>query len=118
MAIPRGDHNYRWLVADYRAVNATIEPAAFPMPNLESMSGLFAQAKAFRTLDSLQGQWQMPLDPQAQELRTIVTTEGLYTPTRAPQRVLNATAYSQGVMQRVLSGLIDEIRLVWWVDDE
>ena len=45
MAIPKGDNNFR-LVADYRAVNVTIEPAAFPMPNLKSMSGLFAQAQA------------------------------------------------------------------------
>ena len=115
MAIPKGENNFR-LVADYRAVNATIEPAAFPMPNLESMPGLFAQAQAFCTLDLLQGYWQMPLDPQAQELFTMVTTEGLYTPTRVPQGVLNATAYFQGVMQKVLSGLVNEICLVW-VDD-
>ena len=46
----------------------------------------------------------------------MVTTEGLYTPTRVPQGVLNATAYFQGVMQKVLSELVNEICLVW-VDD-
>ena len=115
MAIPKGNNNFR-LVSDYRAVNATIEQAAFPMPHLESMPSLFAQAKAFCTLDLLQGYWQMPLRPEAQELFTMVTTSGLFTPTRVPQGVLNATAYFQSVMHEVLDGLIRKVCLVW-VDD-
>ena len=115
MAVPKGNRGFR-MVADYRAVNATIEQAAFPMPHLESMPGLFARAKAFCTLDLFQGYWQMPLSPDAQESFTMVTTQSLYTPTRVPQGVLNATAYFQGVMHQVLEGLINAVCLVW-VDD-
>ena len=47
MAIPKGPgkNSYR-LVSDYRAVNATIEQAAMPMPNLEKLARLFAGARA------------------------------------------------------------------------
>ena len=55
----------------------------------------------------------MPLAPEAQEIFTIVTYEGLFTPTRVPQGVLNATAYFQGIMSELLHGLNCKI----WVDN-
>ena len=57
--------------------------------------------------------WQMPLAPDAQEVFTIATPEGLFTPTRVPQGVLNATSYFQGVMTDLLHGLDCKV----WVDD-
>ena len=50
---------------------------------------------------------------EAQEVFTIVTPEGLFTPTRVPQGVLNATSYFQGVMTDLLCGLDCKV----WVDD-
>ena len=47
----------------------------------------------------------MSLAPEAQEVFTIVTPESLFTPTRVPQGVLNATSYVQGVMTDLLRGL-------------
>ena len=44
---------------------------------------------------------------------TITTPLGLFTPTRVPQGVLNATAYFQGVMTELLVGIKCKI----WVDD-
>ena len=55
----------------------------------------------------------MPLAPEAQEVFTIVTPDGLFTPTRVPQGVLNATSYFQGVMTDLLRGLDCKV----WVDD-
>ena len=55
----------------------------------------------------------MPLAPEAQEVFTIVTPDGLFTPTRVPQGVLNATSYFQGVMTDLLCGLDCKV----WVDD-
>ena len=54
----------------------------------------------------------MPLAPEAQEVFTFVTPDGLFTPTRVPQ-VLNATSYFQGVMTDLLRGLDCKV----WVDD-
>ena len=61
----------------------------------------------------LQGYWQMPLAEEAREIFTITTPLGLFTPTRVPQGVLNATAYFQGVMTELLVG----IKCKTWVDD-
>lgn len=42
----------------------------------------------------------------------MVTSGGLYTPTRMPQGVLNATVYFQAVMTDVLNGGMERWRLV------
>ena len=52
----------------------------------------------------------MALAPEVQEVSTIVTPDGLFTPTRNPQGVLNATSYFQGVMTDLWHGLD---RKVW-----
>lgn len=58
----------------------------------------------------------MPLDPQTQEIFTMVTAKGLYKPTRVLHGVLNLTSYSQGTMRIVLEGLLGKISESW-VDD-
>ena len=63
----------------------------------------------------------MPLAAQVQEVFAIATPEGLFTPTRVPQCVSNATGYFQGVMTGMLARLnckvwVDDIG--WWEADE
>ena len=72
------------LFSDYQAVNSPVEQSPGVMPNQEDMRELLG-AKCFGKLDLLQGYWQMPLAPEAQEVFTIVTPDGLFTPTRVPQ---------------------------------
>ena len=109
------------LVSDYRAVNKQIEKALGVIPNQEAERADLQGATCFGKLDMLQGYWQMPLAVEAQEVFTITTPEDLFTPTRVPQGVLNATVYFQGVVTEVLAGLnckawVDDI--VWWGADE
>ena len=82
------------------------------MPHQEDMRELLG-ANCFGKLDLLQGYWQMPLAPEVQEVFTVVTPDGLFTPTRVPQGVLNATSYCQRVMTDLLRGLDCNV----WVDD-
>ena len=93
------------LVSDYQAVNSQVEQSPGVMPNQEDMMRELLGAKCFWKLFLLQGYRQMPLAPDAQEVFTIVTPDGLFTPTRVPQGVLNATSYFQGVMTDLLRGL-------------
>ena len=59
----------------------------------------------------------MPLAAYSQELFTFVTQKGLYTPTRMPQGVTNATSYFQGTLERrTLGDLVRRVCLVY-VDD-
>ena len=101
------------LVSDYQAVNSQVEQSPGVMPNQEDKMREFWGAKCFWKLDLLQGYWQMPLAPEEQEVFTIVTPHGLFTPTRVPQVVLNATSYFQRVMTDLLRGLDCKV----WVDD-
>lgn len=98
------------LMSDYRAINVTIEQATMLMPNLETLARLFDGAHALCTLDLLQEYWKTPLSPEVQALLTMVMSDGLNTPRRVPQGVLNAIPYSQGVMRDVL----DELRGSVW----
>ena len=58
----------------------------------------------------------MPLAANSQELFTFVTQKGLYTPTRMPQGVTNATSYLQGTLERTLGDSVRRVCLVY-VDD-
>lgn len=58
----------------------------------------------------------MPLDQEAQKLFTMVTRQGLCTPTRVTRGMLNAMSYFQGTRGDVLKGLLGEIGEIW-VDD-
>ena len=87
------------------------------MPNQEMAMVDLRGATYFGKLNMLQGYWQMPLAAEAQEVFTIATLEGLFTLTRMPYVVLNATPYFQGVMTELLAGSnykvwVDDI--VWW----
>ena len=111
MAVPK-KKSYR-LVSNYQAIDSQVEKCPGVMPNQEADMADLLGANCFGKLDMLQGYWQMPLANIAQEIFTIATSDGLFTPTRVPQGVLNATAYFQGVMSELLHGLKCKI----WVDD-
>ena len=64
-----------------------------------------SEARFHGSLDMLQGYWQLPLAPEAEEIFTIATPEGLFTPTRVPQGILNATSFFQATLTQVLAGL-------------
>ena len=83
---------------------------------LEEQASAFAGAAPFMTVDLNQGYWQMPLAANSQELFTFVTKKGLYTPTRMPQGVTNATSHFQETLERTLGDLVRRVCLVY-VDD-
>ena len=112
-AVPK-DNGYR-LVGYFKAVNQQSETVAAPPMLLEEHAPAFAGAALFMTVDLNQGYWRMPLTAKLQELFTFVTQKGLYTPTRMPQGVTNATSYFQGTL-RTLGDLVRRVCLVY-VDD-
>ena len=83
------------LVSDYRAVNRQIETIPGVMPNQGAEMADLRGATCFGKLYMLQRYRQISL---AAEIRKVFTTpEGLLSPTRMLQGVLNATAYFQDV---------------------
>ena len=113
-AVPKG--NGYSLVGGFKPVNRQSEPVAAPPVLLEEQASAFAGAALLMTVDLNQGYWQMPLAANSQESFTFVTRKGLYTPTRMPQGVTNATSYFQGTLERTLGDLVRRVSLVY-VDD-
>ena len=97
-------------MSDFGDANQRIERAPGVMPNQEASMAKLSEAES---LDLSQDCWQCPLAPEAQEILTIATPGGLYTPTRVPRGILNATSYFQATLTRMLEGL----NCMIWVDD-
>ena len=72
------------------------------MRNPEIEGDKCAGAVVFCTMDCLQGYWQCPLAEKVHEYFTLLTGDGLFTPTRVPQGVMNATSYFQAMMMEAL----------------
>ena len=68
MALPKKPPQIFRLVGDYRPVNARVEQVPAVMPNQEASMAKLSEAKFYGSLDMLQGYWQLPLAPEAQEL--------------------------------------------------
>ena len=100
-------------MSDFRAANQRVEKVPGVMPNQKASMAKLSEAQFHGSLDLLQGYWQCPLASEAKEIFTIATPGGLYTPTRVPQGILNATSYFQATLTRVLEGL----NCMIWVDD-
>lgn len=75
MASSKGANSFS-PVPSYRAVNAMIEQAAMPMPNLESLVRSFAGTRTFCMLNVLRGYLQMLLSPEAQLLCILMVSGG------------------------------------------
>ena len=86
------------------------------MRNPEIEGEKCAGAVAFCTMDCLRGYWQCPLAQEAREYLTFVTGDSLFTPTRVPQGVMNATSYFQGIMMEVLGNLVGRACLIYMDD--
>ena len=94
-------------------MNEQVEKSPGVMPSQEADMVDLLSARFFGKLDLLQGYRQMRLAEEAREIYTTTSPLGLFTSTRVPQGVLNATAYFQGVMTELLVGIKCKI----WVDD-
>ena len=92
-------------MSDYRGVNKQIKKVPGVMRNQQAETADLRRATCFGKINMLQGYWQMSLATETQEAFTITTPEGLFTPKRVPQGVLNSTASFQGVMTELLAGL-------------
>ena len=105
-AFPKGRGKGYRLVGDVSPINGQCELVPGPMWKC-------AGAMAFCTMDCLHGYWQCPLAEEAREYFTFLTGDGLFTPTRVPQGVTNATSYFQGMMMEVLGNLVGRACLIY-----
>ncbi|CAN0416964.1 unnamed protein product, partial [Discosporangium mesarthrocarpum] len=100
MPVPKpGGRGFR-LVTYFGAINSRTENCPFPMPNAEAMTiALSQQAASSKWICSRAT--VNPLSQGGQEIYTMVTGEGLFSPTRVPLGVLNVTAHFHAQMTAV-----------------
>lgn len=89
------------MTVDMRGVNECTKAMPLPMPVLKVLIGELEGATVFFVLDWFRGYWQLPLHAESQELYTIITHRGMYTPTRVPMGATDAVAYCQGLVEVV-----------------
>ncbi len=105
------------MTVDVRAVNAQTEAMFSPMPILEVVMDHLQGAKVFFVIDFFKGYWQLPLAEASQELFSILTDEGVYTPTRVLMGGSDSVAYCQAAVQEIFAQYL-YTGVMAWLDDE
>jgi Reverse transcriptase (RNA-dependent DNA polymerase) len=118
LAVPKaGSEGYRFTV-DLRRANAQTEPMASSMPHLESMFQSVQSSQYFEKVDLCHAHWQLALAVELQEIFSIQTPAGIYTPTRLIQGRTDAGNYFQGAIQPLfLEQAALRHSLLQWLDD-
>ena len=114
--VPKANADEWRFTGDLRNVNRQTIPIKFPLPNVEHELSKAAGCKYFATFDMTQGYWQLKLDKDSQESQSIITPDGIFTPTRVLHGTCNANAHLHSAFMRKMTTDLLE-RLMIWVDD-
>lgn len=82
------------------------------MPNLESVMAELVGDTCYASVDLCHGYWQMGLDDESQECQSLVTPDGVFTPTRVLHGTTNATSYFQSTIRQLCIPIRDHV-LQW-----
>jgi Reverse transcriptase (RNA-dependent DNA polymerase) len=109
-----GPEKFRFTV-DLRYPNSQAKQVSWPMPNMEDELASLAGSKYFATLYLIQGYWKLPLDEDSQECQSVITPDGVYTPTTVLHGTTNATVHMQSIMEELMHDIRHSIKI--WLDD-
>ena len=112
VAKPNGDIR---LCTDFRALNKISEFDPYPIPRIDEILDVVANAKYITTLDLTKGFYQVPLDKQAKAKSAFITPFGQYAYNVMPFGMMNSSATFQRLVDTVLQGCSDFCRQ--YIDD-
>ena len=113
--LPPKKDSFRFTV-DSRLVNSCIEPRAWPLPFLEVDLEKAVNAGYYAVLDADNGYFQIENDEKFAEIFSILTEDGIFTPTRLVQGTIDGVAVFQSAMMTILADQIHRTVAVW-IDD-
>lgn len=85
------------------------------MPHLQSITTQLCADTCFATTDLYKCYWKFPMARELQELQSLITPDGVYTPTRILHGLTNAAAQVQSTVSRISKEIRDN--LLQWIDD-
>ena len=104
------------VVMDYRRLNSITKKDSYPLPRIDDSLRVLGGSKYFSAMDLASGYWQVDLSPEDREKCALISSEGLFEPTRMPQGLCNAPATFQRAMDNILGDLKMSCVLVY-LDD-
>ena len=104
------------LTIDYRKVNNAALPDPYPLPRIYDIIARLAKNKFFSKIDLANGYDQIKMHKDCIKFTTFISEFGKHEYLAIPMGLKNAVSTFQGMMDKVLDGLIDEICNVY-LDD-
>ena len=92
---------------DYRRLNALTKKDSYPLPRINDSLRVLGGSKYFSAMDLASGYWQVELSPEDREKCALISSEGLFEPTRMPQGLCNAPA----TFQRAMDGILGDLKM-------
>lgn len=115
LAVPNPGSDTLRFTVDLRGVNKETEPVASAMPDLETAYRSMAGSACFSKIDMCHAYWQIPLDKDSQEVISIQTPLGVFSPKRILQGSTDAGNHFQSVSANVFAELSGN--MLQWLDD-
>ena len=114
--IRRGD-KYR-IVVDYRLVNKHVIRNYQPLPSIDTITTVWHNCKYWSTLDLHHAYFQIKLSEKSRPI-TACSIPGVafFQFKRIPLGVSSAVGYFQGLIEKTLMGLKNNLKLVAYMDD-
>jgi hypothetical protein len=113
--LPPKNDSFRFTV-DLRKVNSCIVPRAWPLPFLEIDLERAVSAGAYAVLDNDNGYFQIANHADWAEVFSILTEDGIFTPTRLVQGAVDGVAVYQSSMMTILCEQLHRTVAIW-IDD-
>ena len=114
LAVPKPGSSELRFTVDLRGVNARTVPVQSAMPHLESKLQETAGSRVYAKLDAPHSFWQLPLAQSSQEMMSIQTPAGVFTPDRLLQGGSDSGNHLQAELQHRFSSIK---KLLQWIDD-
>ena len=102
--VPKQDGGKR-LCVDYRSLNKITRTFIWPMPRVQDILAKLGKAKYFRTLDLMSGYHHIALGKGSIKKTSFIVPWGKYEYLKVPFGLVQAPAYFQKLMNKVLNGL-------------
>lgn len=115
LPVPKPGTDKLRFTVDLRGTNARTVPLQSAMLHLESLLQYCEGSKCFANIYFSHGYWQIPLDKASQEIMSIQTPLGIYSPTRTLKGGTGSGNHFQAVTCEKFEGRVE--RILQWLKD-